>query len=102
MNYCVKMNQMKQSSRLKTLQLRAFRHLVRENAVSLALNTTPKKSTCEQLSVLPGIFRTFLRTAGADKLMISLIDGAPRTKVMWRRKLRASVLIGLMEHHESK
>ena len=57
--------------------------------------------------MLPGIFRTFLMTAGgasgqdADKLMTSLVatlSGTARTKVMWRRKLRARVSIGLVRY----
>ena len=37
----------------------------------------------------------------ADKLMVSLVaalNGTPRTKMMWRRKLRASLSIGLVKY----
>ena len=97
---------------IETLRLRTFRRLVREKAVSPALNTmlNTKRNRFannyqQSSAMLPGIFRTFLMTAGdasgqdADKLMTSLVatlSGTARTKVMWRRKLRARVSIGLV------
>ena len=99
---------------IETLRLRTFRRLVREKAVSPALNTmlNTKRNRFannyqQSSAMLPGIFRTFLMTAGgasgqdADKLMTSLVatlSGTARTKVMWRRKLRARVSIGLVRY----
>ena len=98
----------------EVLQLRTFRRLVVEEAVSPALNNMLKTKRNRftnnyhpSNAVYPGTFRTFLMTAGgandrdADKLMKSLVKAlneSTRIKLEWWRKLRGSLSIGLLRY----
>ena len=107
-------NESDQEPTSEVSQLRTFRRLVVEQAVSPALDNMLRtkinrftKNYHPSSAVFPGTFRTFLLTAGgandqdADKLMKSLVKALnepTRIKLEWRRKLRGSLSIGLLRY----
>ena len=113
MNYTCE-NESDEEPTSEVLQLRTFRRLVVEEAVSPALNNMLKTKRNRftnnyhpSNAVYPGTFRTFLMTAGgandrdADKLMKSLVKAlneSTRIKLEWWRKLRGSLSIGLLRY----